>query len=827
MNCPSCGVLVGESEPECPRCGHALGSQPVFASMLTAKPLREHTSTVPGGAVGGRYEIRGTLGEGPLAAVYRAFDREIEVDVAVKVMRKNLFFRDEDRALFFAGCDAARRLSHPNLVRIFHADARGAYPFFAMQLVEGLTLRQVLERRREDQLPFSLAEVESIVSQVATALDYLHGAVPAHGLLKPENVLLVPDLLKLTDFHLSSSLSPAALLIAETRGGAHGYLAPEMRAGGALSPQADVYGLAMMTAELLSGVAPTTPDFRLKTVRPELPAELEFLLQRCLTPDPRARIQRPGDLARGLRAFVQEPHAARNVTRPAAAAVRQARGVTAGSAPAPGRLPPIALPTQPAPEDERPHFAPPPVPMPGPAFAPTTQPSAPSPLRDGPVTVPRPSWGTNIITLTGEVVAEPTQVPPTAVARGAIAAASSTGSGASTGGGASTGSGSAPRDAAESSAADGEETQVSRPQPVPDGAPAPAPGKRRPLPFAVWVAVIVTLIGGIAFGVLRYLEHLHEEAREVLQAETLLQRAQLDEERRQLEALRTDLESRSQATTRAAAELRKKAAAAAAAAGGDPRLRAEAERLAVEARKLESEEAEVKKSLRALAKKLKKRSGADASDAPDARGSSESKDSPPKDRGALTNTGGGSDAARSPPALAPSVETVEAAAPAPIASPPPAEAAPAAPETPPAAAPPATTAQPAEPPPPEPVQPRKAPSEPAPPPEEPRVAPPPEPTPPAAPRTIFLREGFRRPTRLEGRDPEYVPAARDASIEGTVVLLFTISPAGGVHSVRLVKDVPVLGNACETAVKRWRFAPYLHEGQLVSVVVRQAFTFKL
>jgi TonB family protein len=805
-----------------------LGAPAPFSKLLSPRPLRENTAhSVPGGgAVGGRYEIRGTLGEGPLAAVYRAFDREIEVEVAVKVMRKNLFLRDEDRTLFVAGCDAARRLSHPNLIRIFHADARGAYPFFAMQLVEGLTLRQVMERRREAGAPFSLQEIEPIVSQVATALDYLHQFVPAHGLIKPENLMLVPDLLKLTDYNISTSLSMAALLIAETRGGAHNYIAPEVRQGGALMPVADVYSTAMIMTELLIGALPSDPELRIKATRPDIPTELEFLLKRCLAPDPRTRVQRVADLARGLRAFVQEPAALRGTTRPSPNAVRQS---------GPPTIPPMSA--SPfavvAPEaDGSSHRAPPPVPPPGPAFAapPTPAPSIystqPMGSGAGPAPVPTPAWGASSAAPAGPAA------PPTTE--------------------------------------DDEETQVSSPgpgaapnAPVPVAADAGSAGavarRRRPIPIGVWIGVIVAIVGGGAWAVIEFLDKLRAD-REAVERETERERAQLAQERMRLEALRHDLESKTAEITRAAVAAKERAAAAAQAAGGDPtkraeaaRLDAEAKRMEAEAKRMEAEKAKVRTSLKAVKRKLKKK---DEPDEPDTPAAPDPSSTPAPVVAAATPSPtetsprpvpGPSPIPDVPSAPPPSPTTSAPVAPAP--APAPVEPAPAPTPTPvrteeedkPTSAAPSPAATPATaptPPPPEPTPvptppvaepapPPKPATEPEPAPVRPEPPPPPRADPPAKPRTVFLREGMPEPERVEGRDPEYVPSAREAGIAGTVIVMFRITTTGRVRDVRVIKQLPVLGEACAAAVRRWRFAPYQLNGEAVNLLVRRGFQFRL
>jgi protein TonB len=103
--------------------------------------------------------------------------------------------------------------------------------------------------------------------------------------------------------------------------------------------------------------------------------------------------------------------------------------------------------------------------------------------------------------------------------------------------------------------------------------------------------------------------------------------------------------------------------------------------------------------------------------------------------------------------------------------------------------------------------------------------PPPKPKP--KPKTIFLRADMPKPERIEGTDPAYVEAAKQAGISGLVVLLFTITPDGDVTNVRLIKDLPVLGQVCVKAVRQWKFKQVIYQGQPVSVIVKQPFLFKL
>jgi protein TonB len=84
-----------------------------------------------------------------------------------------------------------------------------------------------------------------------------------------------------------------------------------------------------------------------------------------------------------------------------------------------------------------------------------------------------------------------------------------------------------------------------------------------------------------------------------------------------------------------------------------------------------------------------------------------------------------------------------------------------------------------------------------------------------------------QPVRVEGQMPVYTQAARERGIEGTVVVLFKVTPSGATSDVRIIKDLPLLGEICSVAVRRWRFRPVVHEGRPVTVVMKQAFVFRL
>lgn len=110
---------------------------------------------------------------------------------------------------------------------------------------------------------------------------------------------------------------------------------------------------------------------------------------------------------------------------------------------------------------------------------------------------------------------------------------------------------------------------------------------------------------------------------------------------------------------------------------------------------------------------------------------------------------------------------------------------------------------------------------------QPEPPPPPPKKKPKPPTPIFLRAGMPSPERISGDDPAFPPAAQQAGIDGTVVLLITVGTDGKVKDVKIIKNLPIIGEHCARVVKSWRYAPYIYQGQPAPIIVRQPFSFKL
>ncbi|WP_348789068.1 serine/threonine-protein kinase [Leifsonia sp. NPDC080035] len=204
-----------------------------------------------------RYELRERLGRGGMATVYRAYDRNLERTVALKLFAPGTATDDARRR---AEATLLGRLSHPNLVTLHdaHLAAEGdtTPSLLVMELVAGEDLRTRLERG-----PLPAEDAAVVAESIAEALAVVHGAGMVHRDLKPANILLADSgipggrpIVKLADFGIAHLLGTERLTTAGTVIGTAGYLSPEQGLGGEPGPSADIYALGLVVLESLTGV---------------------------------------------------------------------------------------------------------------------------------------------------------------------------------------------------------------------------------------------------------------------------------------------------------------------------------------------------------------------------------------------------------------------------------------------------------------------------------------------------------------------------------------------------------------------------------------------
>jgi ABC-type transport system substrate-binding protein/DNA-binding SARP family transcriptional activator len=252
-----------------------------------------------------RYRLDEELGRGSAGVVYRAHDRVLDRDVAVKVYSAATM-GDEGRARLLDEAQAAAKLNHPNIVSLYDAGDVQGTPFIVTELVRGTSLHA----RR----PEALEDVLAIARQVCAALEHAHGQGIVHRDLKPENVVITPSgQAKLTDFGLARPIA-SRITSAGVIAGTVFYLAPELALGQRFDGRADLYALGAMLYELTTGRLPFEADDPLAVIsqhlhapvvpprarNPEIPPGLDALIVQLLSKNPQ---DRPGTVAQVLQAL--------------------------------------------------------------------------------------------------------------------------------------------------------------------------------------------------------------------------------------------------------------------------------------------------------------------------------------------------------------------------------------------------------------------------------------------------------------------------------------------------------------------------------------------
>jgi TPR repeat protein/serine/threonine protein kinase len=271
----------------------------------------------------GPYLVLSQIGQGGMGAVYRGRHQGSGVEVALKVLKTGAGASPAQRARFRREVEALKQLHHPNLLSVLDAgESRAGSPWLAMPLVPGETLEERLTRYG----PLPLDEVWDLGTQLAAALDHVHGRGLIHRDLKPENLIrqVSGGLVRwvVTDFGLAKDLEVQESQALSKTGaimGTPGYWAPEQAAARASGPATDVYGAGAVLYAALTGSPPISGATFWEAVvatenqaprpprelRPETPPALARLVLQCLEKEASARPGDGGELLRALRALDQ------------------------------------------------------------------------------------------------------------------------------------------------------------------------------------------------------------------------------------------------------------------------------------------------------------------------------------------------------------------------------------------------------------------------------------------------------------------------------------------------------------------------------------------
>jgi serine/threonine-protein kinase len=272
----------------------------------------------------GRYEILAKVGQGAMGAVFRAQDPTIRRVVALKVIAANPIGSDVETAgggrlssaaFFEREAQAAGSLLHPNIVTLYDAGRDGDWYYLAMEFVEGINFAAEIARDGK----VSVDRAAEVGAVVAEALDFAHERGVVHRDIKPANLMILPDsTVKVADFGIARLTSAASsTMTTDMMVGTPQYMSPEQVKGGNVDGRSDLYSLAVVLYEALTGRKPFAAEslpallhvilrsgaVPVRQVDPAIPAELSGIVARAMSGDPGKRQARGKDLAAELRAF--------------------------------------------------------------------------------------------------------------------------------------------------------------------------------------------------------------------------------------------------------------------------------------------------------------------------------------------------------------------------------------------------------------------------------------------------------------------------------------------------------------------------------------------
>ena len=285
----------------------------------------------------GRYKILAELGRGAMGVVYRGEDPLLSREVAIKtiIMSADMQERSEFEARFYQEAKAAGSLNHHNLITIYDIGREGDTAYMAMELLDGVDLRELMMRGRI-ALPLAL----EIAAQVADGLFYAHERGVVHRDIKPANVMILRGRhAKIMDFGIARLRISEVQTQAGTMLGSPKYMSPEQITGLRADHRSDIFSLGIIIYELVSGAAPfsaatiTGLMHNIATaVQPppssldrSLPGMLDLIITKALEKEPEARYQGAQEIAADLRACLEQLPASSAALTPAGEAEKTAK----------------------------------------------------------------------------------------------------------------------------------------------------------------------------------------------------------------------------------------------------------------------------------------------------------------------------------------------------------------------------------------------------------------------------------------------------------------------------------------------------------------------
>jgi len=250
MNCSRCGAEVQREWKACPQCGLSLAvTTPIQAilqyDVAEIDLVRE--------ALAEEYELLAELGRGGMAVVYRAKEKRLDREVAIKVLPFSLSFDQEFVERFEREARTAAKLEHPNIIPIYRVGHSGKVAYFVMKLLRGQSLSSLIAERGR----LSADEIRALLIQTASALGYAHASGIVHRDVKPDNVMFDDfGAAIMTDFGIAKAVSGHRLTGTGMSIGTPHYMSPEQARAQDLDGRSDIYSLGVVAYQCLTGKVP-------------------------------------------------------------------------------------------------------------------------------------------------------------------------------------------------------------------------------------------------------------------------------------------------------------------------------------------------------------------------------------------------------------------------------------------------------------------------------------------------------------------------------------------------------------------------------------------
>ena len=265
----------------------------------------------------GRYEIIELIGSGGMANVYKAKCHRLNRMVAVKILKSDMAENEEIRRRFRDESRAVAQLSHANIVSVYDVSSSGDTEYIVMELIDGITLKQYMERRGQMDGRESL----HFIIQIMRALEHAHSRGIIHRDIKPQNIMVLRDgSVKVADFGIACLQNNAQTLTQDALGSVH-YISPEQARGEHIDARSDIYSAGVVLYEMLTGRLPFEGDTAVSVaiqhlssvplapseIREDVPKGLELICMKAMCADINKRYASATAMLEDLESFRKNP----------------------------------------------------------------------------------------------------------------------------------------------------------------------------------------------------------------------------------------------------------------------------------------------------------------------------------------------------------------------------------------------------------------------------------------------------------------------------------------------------------------------------------------